>query len=550
MNISNHGRGQDSPRLLFSGVGGHRRPKTPTCHEESYDKQVLAFPAMLETVAATIARYRMFEPGQKVAVAVSGGADSVCLLHVLRELAPRWNLHLSVLHLNHRLRGAESEEDAAFVRSLAAAFALPFMLRETDLQAAPGNLEEAAREARLAFFREQLTSGAADRVALGHTRSDQAETVLFRFLRGAATAGLSAIRPLTREGIARPLIAITRPEVERFLQERGIPWREDSTNRSPEFARNRIRHHLLPTLARDWNPAIVRALAQTADWAQAEEAYWETEIDRLAALHLQPGIGFVCLKTACLRDLPLAAARRLVRRAMQIVKGDLLAIEFAHVEAVLTLAQSTEGHGRLQAPGLDIMRSFDWLRLSKSADVPGLQTRNYNFPISLQPVGQALPPANPGEARPAPDSLLPTSDSFLLTVASPRLTIPIPSEPYAISLELTENPPHSPDCVSVYNKEMVPVDPERLSGELGLRNWRPGDQYQPVGAGREQKIKTFFQEFRIPLWERRHWPVLVDGSSIVWARQFGPAAAVAASPGSRRFLIVRGIGIGGGAQGV
>src|SRR5579871_2306879 len=111
---------------------------------------------LIEQVAATIARYRMFEPGHTVAVAVSGGADSVCLLHVLRELAPRWNLRLQVLHLNHRLRGAESDQDAAFVRALAAEFGLPFILREADLQAAAGNLEEAAREARLAFFRDQL----------------------------------------------------------------------------------------------------------------------------------------------------------------------------------------------------------------------------------------------------------------------------------------------------------------------------------------------------------------------------------------------------------
>jgi tRNA(Ile)-lysidine synthase len=471
-------------------------------------------PAMLETVAATIARYRMFEPGHKVAIAVSGGADSVCLLHVLRELAPRWNLRLHVLHLNHRLRGAESDEDAAFVKTLAAEFGLPFCLREADLRTASRNLEEAAREARLAFFRDQLSSGAADRVALGHTRSDQAETVLFRFLRGAATAGLAGIRPITREGIARPLIAVERFQVEQFLQARGISWREDSTNGSLGFARNRIRHQLLPALARDWNPAIVRALAQTADWALAEEAYWEAEIHRLAALYLHFGNGFVRLNTACLRDLPLAAARRLVRRAMEMVKGDLLAVEFAHVDAVLALAESTEGHGRLQTPGLDIMRSFEWVRFSKPATSPGLETRNYAFPVS--------PPAS----------------------------IAIPGEDYAVSLEVTENSADSQDCDSVYNKVMVLVDPVRLSGQLTLRNWRPGDQYQPSGTSREQKIKTFFQEFRIPLWERRHWPVLVDGDSIIWTRQFGAAAAMAARPGIRRVLKIAEIGIGGGPQGV
>ena len=223
------------------------------------------------------------------------------------------------------------------------------MFRRVDLAIAEDNLEQAGREARLAFFDEAIANGSVDRIAVGHTRSDQAETVLFRFLRGAGTAGLAGIRPVTAGGIVRPLLAVDRAEVEQFLRERGIAWREDSTNRSLQFARNRIRRELLPKLARDWNPAIVQTLSHTADWALAEESYWETEIDRLAALHLVSQNGFVLLKTGCLRELPLAAARRLVRRAMEIVRGDLRSIDFAHIAAVLDMAAATEGHGR--APG-------------------------------------------------------------------------------------------------------------------------------------------------------------------------------------------------------
>ena len=303
---------------------------------------------MLERVAATIRRYRMFEPGQTVGIAVSGGADSVCLLYVLRELASRWDLRFCVLHLNHGLRGKDSADDAEFVRDLAAEFGLPFVLREADLSDFSGNLEEIGREARLAFFQDEITSGMAHRVATGHTRSDQAETVLFRFLRGAGTAGLAGIRPVTKTGLVRPLIAIDREDVERFLADRGIPWREDVSNRDLRFARNRIRHELLPGLARTWNPSIIPALAQTADWALAEEAYWETEINRLASLNLKEKTGFVLLETSCLKSLPLAVGRRLVRRAMEVGKGDPLGIEFAHVNAVLDLAATDEGHGRLQ----------------------------------------------------------------------------------------------------------------------------------------------------------------------------------------------------------
>ena len=458
---------------------------------------------MIERIIRTIERERMFNPGMKVGVAVSGGADSVCLLRALLEVGPRWDLHLSVLHLNHCLRGEESDRDEEFVREMAARAGVPIMVTSWDRQDADSsNLEEAARYARLAFFAEAMAGGAVDRVAVGHTRRDQAETVLFRFLRGAGTAGLAGIRPATKTGIVRPLIGIDREEVEKFLRERGIAWREDSSNLSSRFARNRIRHQLLPQLAREWNPAIAETLANTAAWALAEEAYWEAEIDRLAAERFRECAGAVVLRADALLSLPLAVARRLARRAMERVKGGLRGVGFRHIEAMLELAAGGEGHGRLQAPGLDVFRSFDWLRVSR----PGLETlesRNYRFPAPV-----------PGRvALPGPDS--------------------------AIVLELVETTGTSGSSESVCNNEVCGLNRESLSGALEVRNWRPGDRIQPVGKAGEEKIKTLFQEERIPLWERRHWPVVACGSSIVWARRFGPDARFVAGPGARLALVIR-----------
>jgi tRNA(Ile)-lysidine synthase len=459
---------------------------------------------LIDRVAATIVRHAMFEPGQKVGLAVSGGADSVCLFHILRELAARWDLRLHVLHVNHGLRGNESDQDAAFVENLAGEFGLPCTQRRAVLPQT-GNLEQAGREARLDFFSAAISSGLVQRVAVGHTRSDQAETVLFRFLRGAGSAGLAGIRPVTATGIVRPLLEIHRGQVEEFLKSRGLAWREDSTNHSEEFARNRIRHCLLPSLAEEWNPEIANTLAQTADWALAEESYWAAEIDRLEQLHLVGKGGGVLLQTGSLEKLPLAAARRLVRRAIERVRGDLRAVDFGHVSGVLELAGSVEGHGRLQVPGVDIMRSFDWLRFSKLASEP--EARNYRLPAPV-----------PGR-------------------------IPVPGSDREIRLELIEKIEGFPAGDCVYNSEMVYVDWDRLSGTLDLRNWRPGDQYQPAGSTSEQRIKTLFQEHRIPLWERRHWPVLTDSDSIVWARQFGAASRVAATPESRTLLKIQESGI-------
>src|ERR1039457_6866865 len=323
---------------------------------------------LLDRVVHTIERHRMFTPGDRVAVAVSGGADSVCLLHVLLDLAPRWDLTLSVLHVNHNLRGDASRDDAEFVRTVAAGRNLPFTLCDLDLSNSPGNLEESARRARLAFFHDQLGGGAATRVAVGHTRSDQAETVLFRFLRGSGATGLAAIRPLT---------------------------------------------------------------------------------DR--------GDGAVLMPPPALAPLPLAAGRRLVRRAIQLAGGGHKSSGFSHIGAVLGLVARLQGNGRTQLPGIEVQRSFDWLRLAPDAP-DGAYT---------------LRPAVQGITR-------------------------IPGTDLAISLELLANSETTRLPNTVYNSQMGCLDWNRLSGTLELRSWRPGDQYQPMGFSAAKKIKALFQQARIP----------------------------------------------------
>ncbi len=456
---------------------------------------------VLQRIADAISRHRMFAPGNRVGVAVSGGADSVFLLHALRELAPAWNLRLSVLHLDHCLR-PDSPADAEFVAAMAAEFGFEFHGARVAVAAESGNLEQAAREARYAFFRGFLSSGALDRVALGHTRNDQAETVLFRFLRGSGAAGLAGIRPVTAEGIVRPLLEITRPEIESWLLERGIGWREDSTNRDPAFARNRIRHELLPQLARDWNPALGETLARTAEWARAEEQYWEAELDRLTAGRLTEKQGALLLETGWLRELPLAAARRVIRLVIKRAKGDLRGIDFLHAEAVLALAAAAEGHGRVQIPGLDVLRSFEWLRVARPGDF-ALENRNYCYPLPV-----------PGRV------VLPDSSVLAVQIVDTKDTRGIFDSVY-------------------YNDDVGLLDGSRAAGSLEVRNWRPGDQYQPAGYKGDVRLKALFQEGRVPLWERRHWPVVTSGERILWTRRFGTSVPDRATPDSSTVLVIR-----------
>ena len=257
---------------------------------------------MLDRLFDHATRSALFLPGQHVGVAVSGGADSVFLLHALHELAPRWNLRLSVVHVEHGIRGAASRQDAEFVRSLAAEYALPFHLQEANILAAGGNLEQEARRTRHAFFHQLIQDQQADRIATGHTRSDQAETVLYRVLRGSGLTGLAGVLPITSEGLVRPLLAFTRQEVRAWLTERGYLWREDATNQDLSLQRNKIRNEILPNLQSQFNPQLEDALANLAILAQDEEAYWHQTLPRL------PSGPVLILNTADVAGRPAAWA--------------------------------------------------------------------------------------------------------------------------------------------------------------------------------------------------------------------------------------------------
>jgi tRNA(Ile)-lysidine synthase len=440
---------------------------------------------------------------KKIAVAVSGGADSVFLLTALHQL----NLAAAILHVNHKLRGPASDADEAFVRALAAQHDLPF--HTAALPPGEGNTEQEARRLRYQFFLDCIAQHLCDSVATGHTLDDQAETVLFRFLRGSGTAGLSGIRPATSDGIVRPLLALRRNEIRDWLTAQNIPWREDASNANLDFQRNRIRHNVLPELAQ-LNPSLPEVLASTAAWARDEEDYWTAELDRLEPLYLQPAPETRILNIEPFTRLPAAVQRRLLRRAIGRVRGNLRTIGFHHVEAIRALMQTREGSGRIQLPDLDVFRSFDQLRLAPQHFDARIE-RNFSVPITI-----------PGEIK-------------------------VPERQLSIDMEQ-----FTPS--GVYNGGVNALDWAKCRGSLHLRNWRPGDQLERADRlGASVKIKTLFQEYRIPLWERRRWPVIVMKSAvlksavmddsadadIVWTRKFGAARQFAASPESESVVLVR-----------
>jgi len=318
---------------------------------------------MLNRVERTISRYNMIASDGPVGVAVSGGADSVFLLHALRAVVKN---PLVVLHVNHGLRGAESEADEAFVRSLHDDVVVE------PMGAAEGNVEQFCRRARRAFFAEMIASGRVSCVATGHTATDQAETVLMRLIRGTGPTGLRGVLAVTKEKIVRPLLELQRAEIREWLCARGVQWREDSSNESEHYLRNRVRGQLLPLL-REWQPSIDQTLARTAAIAALEETYWRD---------LVSGVGDT-IDVTTLRAQHPAHAARTIRSAIACAMGGLERIEQQHVESVLALAAGAGGSGAADIPGGRAVRSFREIKiLRRDAATPAAVELNPPFAVT------------------------------------------------------------------------------------------------------------------------------------------------------------------------
>lgn len=458
---------------------------------------------VLAKIARRVERDDMFAGSVSIGVAVSGGADSVALLHALQQLLP--DRSLSAVHLNHRLRGSESDLDEEFVRGLAEGLGLRVFVRRQDVAEAAGsvggNLEQAGRQCRYDYFRQLISDGACDVVATAHTRSDQAETVLFRLLRGSGGNGLSAIWPVRRPGIVRPMLDVSRSEVLDYLRCAGLSWREDASNADPGYARNRLRHSLLPLLGREWNPNVEGVLSNTADWALEEERYWGRRVAELQERCVREDSVGLLLDVEAARAIQVAEQRRLVDAILRRPQFCPGRAGFEHIEAVRDLIRSPAGSGALDLPGVRAERSFgEILFVPRSGDRPA----EFDLPLLV-----------PGLAR-------------------------LPGEPAAsVRTRLLG----APSGETLYNTgDSAFLDWDRVPRLLRVRNWQAGDRYRPVGQNASRKIRDLFRRSRVSAWRRAGWPVVtasndaVEPGRIVWARQFGPAQELIATASSRHVL--------------
>ena len=315
---------------------------------------------MLDAVAAALDRLGV--SGATLGVAVSGGADSVFLLHALRAVHRG---RLVVLHVNHGLRGSASEEDEAFVRRLAGE--LPCAVARGG--PVEGNLEQFCRRTRLRWFAEWREAGLVDWVATGHTASDQAETVLLRLLRGTGPTGLRGVLERTKSGLIRPLLGVSREAVREYLAGQGMAWREDASNEDPRFLRNRVRREVLPLL-RELSPAVEGHLARLAGIAALEEGYWREQMPAAAPVR----------EVGALREMHPALRRRVLRDWVAAAKGDLRRMEERHIGQLERLVMDSRGEGAVTLPGVVATRSFGAIRMA----CPGAADSRYTEEIVLE----------------------------------------------------------------------------------------------------------------------------------------------------------------------
>ena len=315
-----------------------------------------------------VKRQGLFHPGQRVGVAVSGGPDSVLLLHFMKDLALEWGITLAAVHFNHHLRGAESDGDERFVRNLADSVGVAFIGGEADVgrvaREKKRNLEATARELRYRFFFSLVDQGRLEKVVTAHTANDQAETVLMRLLRGAGTRGLSGIYPLLEGKVARPFLDLTRAEIMREIEARKLEYRLDSTNLDSRLRRNKVRQELLPLLEKEFNPAIIPLLKNHADRARDEEAFLEQQArERSRPWRLREGAEEK-ISVRALRGFAPAIQRRVLRQMLQSLRQGLRGVAYTHIEGLLRFALSAQSGRSLALPGEAVARKeFDWLIL-------------------------------------------------------------------------------------------------------------------------------------------------------------------------------------------
>lgn len=429
---------------------------------------------MLEAVRRIIKQYNMLDAGDKVVCGVSGGSDSMALLHVLQSLQGEFGHAVLAAHLDHGLR-PESAAEAAFVQSYCTAHDIPFFFEKADIAGIAKrehiSKEEAGRRVRYNLFNRIAQEQCAAKIAVGHQLQDNAETVLFNLMRGSGLGGLGGIRPV-QGNLIRPLLFIERDEILQYLKDHDIPFVRDESNESEEYTRNRIRHKLIPMM-QQYNPNLCKTLSRMANMLAEDEEALRGMTDsyyRKAASHAEGGSIRLSLKE--LVSAPKAISRRIIRKAVESICGlkDLTGVQ---VDAVLELSALQPGSQADIHDGLVARRGFEDITIL----MPNLLNPHREIPLRLE-----------GETG--------ATDFGCRFVCTLIQEIPADLKNHNLLYEY-------------FDADLFPQD-------AIIRSRREGDRIKPLGCG-HMKLKKYLSEKKIPRWDREDIPVIALGQDILWA---------------------------------
>ncbi len=442
-----------------------------------------------EKVCETIEKYSLFQPGDKVVVGVSGGPDSLCLVHLLRELEDDYRLKLHLAHLNHRLRGEEAEADAAFVEELAEKWGLPATIEGENVrayaQAAHLSLKEAARRLRYSFLVRVAKEMGASCIAVGHNADDQVETIVMHWLRGAALAGLRGMLPKTLyEGtwLVRPLLEVTRAEIESYCESHDLKYRFDRSNLDLTYHRNRIRHELLPLLE-EYNPRLRQTLRRSAEILAHDYAYIESQVRKAWAEIAQESDEAISFELEGWRILSPSLQCYILRKAIHRLRRSLRNINWVHIEEALSASLEKPAGTKVTLPrNLYLFKGYHSFTIASHLPQPD---------SPLLSSGETLPLNVPGTTN------LPESDWQV------EVRI-LPTE------KLREDWERNPD------PWRAALDHQRAGSELFLRRRLPGDRFQPLGMSQQKSLGEFMIDAKIPWHLRDALPLVVSSEQILW----------------------------------
>lgn len=456
---------------------------------------------MLERVKATIKKHSMLASGDKVLAGVSGGPDSVALVHVLKTISKEYDITVFVAHLNHCFRGRDSAEDADFVRKLSAELGLESFVESRDVTRflTESNLstQAGARLVRYEFFKKAAAYFGCNKLATGHNANDQAETVLNNFLRGSGPTGLAGIPPIRNGEVIRPLIEVTRSEIENYCADNNLCYRTDKSNLKKVYTRNRIRLELIPYLEKEYNNNLVETLVRTSEIFREEEhfiqaetlKYWETVIKDEKPAKLQFNI-------EPFRELPTVIQKRIIRQAWEKLTGAIFNLNFVHLANIIDFVNNARTGSVFNLPkGMTLVKSYGCFSMSEA--LPHALDVEYSYEVRV-----------PGETH------IPETGQILLA---------------QITKESMTDSQKGPDEIN--------IDLNLVKLPLTVRSRRPGDWFRPFGFDGSKKLKKFFIDGKIPRDLRERYPIVTSADgNIVWVAGLKADRRWLATPDTKQFL--------------